>query len=584
MLSEKSKEEIPIVNDPFSRKDGNDNISFGGDTGDALADILDPELMALLREEPEEQPAEPVQQPQAKTPKSKEEKKKKEKQPGGKTGWIIAAAVAGVILTAALCAGLFLLNGGTALLGGKLPDGARVGSVDVGGMSRYAAIRAVKEALEQPLKQTDMVIQLPGESLVFTPAQTGVRLDSAGAVAAAASGPVDPRDYLTVNEAAIREQLNAYASGFDGTYTPSGYALEGEMPPLNDGEYSESNPTQTLVLTVGTPGLTVNMDAVYEQMIDGFASGNFLVTVNETQTTRQPDPIDLDAVYAEICIDPVEPRMDKTALQPIPGIWGYAFDLEDARGQLAQASYGDVIRIPMVYVPTKIQGDEVYFLDMLGYCKTPHSDNEKRNSNLALACSRLNGVVIQPGQTISYNEIVGERTEALGFLPAPAYSGTRLIDSIGGGVCQVSSTLFLCSCFAEFETVERVNHGFPVRYIPIGLDATVNWGTTDLKITNPYPLPVKILAEVSDGFVKIRMMGTELRDYYVKMEFRAGGRFSSAYVCRYDLVTDELIYREFHHRSAYLDEVQDQYGWRDCDVWEPAEVPEENTPEATEKT
>lgn len=580
------------MNDPFSRPDGNEDTAFGKNSGDALADILDPELMALLQEEPEQQPEAvwPRREEKAskeKTKKEKSEKPKKEKdemRSGRKTGWIAAAVIGGLILTAAAAAGLFLLNGGTALLGGTLPEGARVGSVDVGGMSRSAAIRTVKETLGQPLEHTDMVVQLPDTTLVFTPAETGVRLDAAAAVAASAAGEVEPGDFITVNEAAIREQLDAYASGFEGSYTPSGFTLEGQMPPLEDGNYSESNPTQTLVLTVGTPGLSVDMDAVYEQMLDGFASGNFLVTVNETETTREPAPIDPDAVYAEICVEPVEPRMDKETLQPIPGSWGYGFDLESVRNQLANASYGDVIRVPMEYIPTKIQGDDVYFLDMLGCCMTPHSDNEKRNANLALACSMLNGVVIQPGQTISYNELVGERTAERGFLPAPAYSGTRLIDSIGGGVCQVSSTLYLCSCFAEFETVERVNHGYPVRYIPIGLDATVNWGTTDLKITNPYPLPVKIQAEVSDGFVKIRMMGTELRDYYVKMEYRAGGRFSSAYVCRYDLQTDEQIYREFHHRSAYLEDVQSQYGWRDCDVWEPEEVPEENTPEATEKT
>lgn len=580
------------MNDPFSRPDGNEDTAFGKNSGDALADILDPELMALLQEEPEQQleavwPRREEKATKEKPKKEKSEKPKKEKdemRSGRKTGWIAAAVIGGLILTAAAAAGLFQLNGGTALLGGKLPEGARVGSVDVGGMSRSAAIRTVKETLGQPLEHTDMVVQLPDTTLVFTPAETGVRLDAAAAVAASAAGEVDPGDFITVNEAAIREQLDAYASGFAGSYTPSGYALEGQMPPLEDGNYSESNPTQTLVLTVGTPGLSVDMDSVYEQMRDGFASGNFLVTVNETETTREPAPIDPDAVYAEICVEPVEPRMDKETLQPIPGSWGYGFDLESVRNQLANASYGDVIRVPMEYIPTKIQGDDVYFLDMLGCCMTPHSDNEKRNANLALACSMLNGVVIQPGQTISYNELVGERTAERGFLPAPAYSGTRLIDSIGGGVCQVSSTLYLCSCFAEFETVERVNHGYPVRYIPIGLDATVNWGTTDLKITNPYPLPVKIQAEVSDGFVKIRMMGTELRDYYVKMEYRAGGRFSSAYVCRYDLQTDEQIYREFHHRSAYLEDVQSQYGWRDCDVWEPEEVPEENTPEATEKT
>ena len=81
---------------------------------------------------------------------------------------------------------------------------------------------------------------------------------------------------------------------------------------------------------------------------------------------------------------------------------------------------------------------------------------------------------------------------------------------MGGGICQVSSTLYLASVYAELTILERVNHGFPVHYIPYGMDATVNWGFTDLKMRNDSPLPVKIRAETSDGCVRIDTLGTEV--------------------------------------------------------------------------
>ena len=88
----------------------------------------------------------------------------------------------------------------------------------------------------------------------------------------------------------------------------------------------------------------------------------------------------------------------------------------------------------------------------------------------------LDGLVLQPGQELSYNEALGPRTKELGWLPAPAYSGTKLVDSPGGGICQVSSTLYLASVYSELTIVERRNHGYPVSYIPLGMDATVSWG------------------------------------------------------------------------------------------------------------
>ena len=211
----------------------------------------------------------------------------------------------------------------------------------------------------------------------------------------------------------------------------------------------------------------------------------------------------------------------------------------------------------MEYIPPTVSEEDAWFQDTLGYCKTEYTDNENRNENLRLACEKLNELILQPGQTLSYNETLGKRTREAGYLPAPAYSGTELVDEVGGGICQVSSTLYLSSLFAELTVVERRNHGFPASYIPLGLDATVNWGTTDLKLRNDYDLPVKILAEVSDGFVKIRIMGVEQRDYYVKMEYRVDDHpsYAAAYRCRYDRETDEEISRVLDHTSIYLEDV-----------------------------
>ena len=149
---------------------------------------------------------------------------------------------------------------------------------------------------------------------------------------------------------------------------------------------------------------------------------------------------------------------------------------------LVAAEYGQTVDLPLTYTAPDVIGEDALFQDVLGEYETKHNTNENRNNNLRLLCQALNGHIVQPGETFSYNEVVGERTAEKGYLPAPAYSGNRLVDSIGGGVWQGSTTLYNCVLLADLEVVFRACHGAKVTYVPPGLDATVNYLTTDFQI------------------------------------------------------------------------------------------------------
>jgi vancomycin resistance protein YoaR len=210
----------------------------------------------------------------------------------------------------------------------------------------------------------------------------------------------------------------------------------------------------------------------------------------------------------------------------------------------------------MVCFTPEIYGEGVYFRNLLGSCETKHNTNENRNTNLRILCEALNGKIIQPGEEFSYNECLGERTEEKGYKPAPAYSGSRLVDSVGGGVCQGSSTLYNCVLLADLEVVTRLCHGATVSYLPIGLDAAVNWGTTDFVFRNNWNFPVKIEAEVSDGYVKMKILGTDEKDYYIKMtsgydDSHDGYITAVSYKNKYSKETDELISKEREAFSTY---------------------------------
>ena len=115
---------------------------------------------------------------------------------------------------------------------------------------------------------------------------------------------------------------------------------------------------------------------------------------------------------------------------------------------------------------------------------TKFSANPQRNTNIRLMCQALNGYELKPGETLSINGLVGQRTKEKGFQPAPSIVGGELVDELGGGICQVSGTLYNAALLADMEIVERLRHTYPANYLPIGLDATLNWNDKDLKIKN----------------------------------------------------------------------------------------------------
>ena len=485
---------------------------------------------------------------------------------------------------------------------GRILNNVIIGNVNVGGMTRSEAEKALREATDDTYTKTDMVIELPNTTIRLSPADTGAKLDVKSAVKAAYSygrtgseaqqqadyqnsftgnHTVGLLPYLGLNTDYIRSVLQNYAKESGSTFRETTYALEGEMPELEADKFDKNAPCQMLVIRLGTPGIGLNMDEIYNQVLDAYSFNVFLIAGEGISDEILPKELDMDTVYKELYLAPVNASMDSTTFEPIPGVYGYGFDLEAAKALLNKAEYGDVLEIPMEYIEPEITEGNLLFRDVLGECQTPHSREPRRTANLQLACQMLNEVVLNPGETLSYNDTVGERTTERGFQPAPAYSGTTLVDSVGGGVCQVSSTLYYCALLSDLEIVDRVNHGFPSTYIDLGMDATVNWGGPDFQFRNNTDYPIKIEAWEEDGYVHMRILGTDTSDYYIKMEYEIVGynaphtvyedytadsgyydgqilsEGSSGYVvktyrCKYNKETDELISRDFETRSSYM--------------------------------
>ena len=432
-----------------------------------------------------------------------------------------------------------------------MPEGAALDGQDLSGLPYWKAWSAAKQLYPQSIR-----VSLPEEELKFEPRECGVKFDMGAAVGAARKtrSNVELRPFLKADEDAIRTKLENYAEKYDTTYREAEWHLTGTAPELATDRFDPTAEGQTLVVNVGVPEAHLDVEGVLNGILDAFArpvsapDAHISATVKPTKYPEMPD---WEALAAEVYVEPVNDAPDLQTGGILPGRYGQSIDISN----VDMPGYGHVVAFPLLYTAPEVMGEDALFQDVLGEYETKHNTNENRNNNLRLLCQALDGHIVEPGETFSYNAVVGERTAERGYLPAPAYSGNRLTDSVGGGVCQGSTTLYNCVLLADLEVVFRACHGAAVSYVPAGLDATVNYLTTDFQFRNQYRFPVMIRAEVSDGYVKMKLLGTDEKDYYVKMETSSGeddlAVYARSYKCKYDKQTDALISREIEAFSTY---------------------------------
>ncbi|MDO4539711.1 MAG: VanW family protein [Syntrophomonadaceae bacterium] len=178
--------------------------------------------------------------------------------------------------------------------------------------------------------------------------------------------------------------------------------------------------------------------------------------------------------------------------------------------------------LPIVFEETAPQEDErgLHNIVELASCTTKFKEREiNRSANLRLAAEQINGVALEPGEVFSFNERVGKRTWEAGYRNALVVIGSKFEPELGGGICQVSSTLYDAVLMSGLEIVERTNHGLPVAYIPLGLDATVYWGAQDFKFrnSNDNPVYIGVFSEKGKGELTICIYGHRSEKKNIKL-------------------------------------------------------------------
>lgn len=202
-------------------------------------------------------------------------------------------------------------------------------------------------------------------------------------------------------------------------------------------------------------------------------------------------------------------------------VTSFEFDIDSlAKQAAATAAQGEErMELPMRQTNARISRKAVDSITevMASFTTKFNAGQVSRSSNIRVAAGRLDGVVLMPGDVLSYNETVGKRTASRGFKPAGVYANGRHEVDYGGGICQVSTTLFNAALLANLKIVSRQNHSMPVPYVPVGRDATVDYGSIDLKIQNPFDHPVAIASEVKGGTVTFWVLGRKAPDLSVSI-------------------------------------------------------------------
>ncbi len=203
---------------------------------------------------------------------------------------------------------------------------------------------------------------------------------------------------------------------------------------------------------------------------------------------------------------------------------GYVIDTDKSRDELSKILALEENEVTISFIDSTAQYTRNDFNDftVIGSYDTKYNIYDtSRNKNLATASSKINNVTLYPGEVFSTNAHYGETTVENGYAVSHVIVDNELVDGVGGGVCQISTTLYNAVIRAELEVVERRNHSIPVGYAPLGFDATLANPYIDFKFKNNYDAPILITAWIDNGTASVRIYGQETHDSGRTLKFRS---------------------------------------------------------------
>lgn len=306
---------------------------------------------------------------------------------------------------------------------------------------------------------------------------------------------------MTINEEVTKQNIEDIGVNLPEVVIESSYSVE-------DDE---------LIITKGKEGIVIYTDKLLESIKNELKDINIKEQIIEIPVlNKEPEKIDIDKIHDEIYKEAKDAYYTKNPFAVYPEVEGVDFNVEEAKALLEEEKEEYIIKLKITKPKVTISqiGSEA-FPDQLATFTTRFDVSDvDRSTNLKIACQKINGKVILAGETFSYNKALGARTAAAGYKNGKIYEAGQVVDGIGGGICQISSTLYNSVLLADLEIVERRNHQFVTSYVGPGRDATVVYGVTDFKFKNTRQYPVRISATAQNGIATISIYGIKEENEY----------------------------------------------------------------------
>jgi len=398
-------------------------------------------------------------------------------------------------------------------------SGISVQGIDVSNLTIDEAKRKVSSIIGNHISE-EISLQHNDFQTVILPEQFGVSFDVDSAVEQAYSiGKSDSliKNNYTILSLLLKNYNISPSINYDEDLLNSLIdSINAQLPDrvVNSGYSIDGT---NLIITSGKDGILISSSDLKDEILsflNDISSKN--ETINIPVNNVGAEPINLDAIYKDIFKLPVDASYTTNPYVVYPSSNGldFAISMEEAKAIISnqQDEYTIPLKITYPNVTTNQIGNEP-FPDLLSQFSTSFtSSGYNRSNNIILSSAKLNGLVLMPGEEFSYNQAVGQRTRAAGFREAGAYSNGKVVQEVGGGICQVSSTLYNAVLYANLEIVERTNHYFNPGYVKAGLDATVSWGGPDFRFRNNRNYPIRIVTDTSGKKLKVYIYGLKTDD------------------------------------------------------------------------
>lgn len=287
-------------------------------------------------------------------------------------------------------------------------------------------------------------------------------------------------------------------------------------------QYSYYIDGDNLIIKPGTDGIQVDKEKLNKLITDNLKNRKYTdsskdVKIEIPYKNIKASEIDIDKIYSEVVHEPKDayytPATSTEKAKIFTDVDGINFGIsvDEAKEKIKEEANEYIVPLTRTKASVTINdiGLEAFPSKLQEFSTRFDASNIGRSENLRIATSKINGTVLMPGEQFSFNKVVGQRTIQEGYKNAAIYAGDGVVEGLAGGICQVSSTLYNLALLANLQIDERYNHSFKTSYLDAGKDATVVYGTLDLKFTNTRSYPIKIEGNAENGVIIFSMYGIE---------------------------------------------------------------------------